>query len=138
MEPTMQNKDYVWTEKVSYLFNEPDYNDIVILNFSSVNDDEKYIIKRIIGLEGDKIEFIKDKKTNTLILKRNGKILNEEYIKEPMTYGTNMTFEVGKDEVFVLGDNRNNSRDSRYYGPFKEENIYGHVFLELKDNFQLH
>lgn len=128
MEKNLHDGEYMLNLKLAYCLTEPDYGDVVIVD---VNDDESmknvnFMIKRVVGLPGDTIEF-KDNK-----LYRNGILIHEDYIAEPMENVEDMVVELGKNEVFVLGDNRNNSLDSRSIGPisYKDE-IRGKVILRL-------
>ena len=97
-----------------------DYGDIVVL------DEEKegeIIIKRIIGMPGDTVSI----KDNTVYV--NGEELEEDY-----AYGETSDYEeitLGDDEYFILGDNRPISKDSRYFGPVKEDEIIGKVIFRL-------
>lgn len=94
-------------------------NDIVIAKPYS-NNKNRAVIKRVIGVPGDTIEI----NENTLYI--NGKKTKENYIKEPMqTKDVQITLK--KDEYYLLGDNRNNSIDSRVYGPVKKSNIVAKV-----------
>lgn len=87
------------------------------------NDDEKnYWIKRVIGEAGDTIEF-KDGRVY-----RNGTELVEIYIKEEMVVPFE-TIVVPENYIFVMGDNRNGSKDSRDIGPIPKENVLGKVLL---------
>ena len=97
-----------------------DYGDIVVL------DEEKegeIIIKRIIGMPGDTVSI----NDNTVYV--NGEELEEDY-----AYGETSDYEeitLGDDEYFILGDNRPISKDSRYFGPVKEDEIIGKVIFRL-------
>lgn len=124
MEPTIQNKDILVMEKVSYYFKEPKVGDVVIVTFDNY---EERLIKRVVGVPGDEIE-IKDG-----FLYRNGKKVEEPYIKEKME-GDEELVEIPKGYVFVLGDNRNNSLDSRYFGAAKFSEIDGKVLFEVKND----
>ena len=97
-----------------------DYGDIVVL------DEEKegeIIIKRIIAMPGD-----------TVSIKNHTVYVNDEELKEDYAYGETSDYEeitLGDDEYFVLGDNRPISKDSRYFGPVKEDEIIGKVIFRL-------
>lgn len=82
-----------------------------------VNDEgkDKLIVKRVIGLPNDTIEY----KNNKLYV--NGALTNEDYLQEVNTQDLKIT--LGDDEYYCLGDNRDVSKDSRYYGAFKGEDI---------------
>lgn len=149
MEPNLHNNDYVFVSKLTHTFvGTPDYNDIVIIDSRvfrerSVKDDladpistylsvvklaevDNHIwIKRVIGKPGDTIE-IKDGQVY-----RNGTILEESYIKEPMRPAAPKKIIVPPSQVYVLGDNRNNSSDSRYIGPVPVSHVLGKVVMVL-------
>lgn len=125
MEPTFQNADFAISSKVSYYRHSPERGDVVIVEADVLN--HKKIIKRVIGVEGDTIEI----KNN--VLYRNGKKIKESYINEKMDT-PDLTVTVPKDEIFVMGDNRNNSTDSRFIGSFPLEKVQGKVVMELWNN----
>lgn len=91
------------------------YGDVVV--FKRDGEDNRHLIKRIVGLPGDKLFFVNGQ------LVRNGEVIEEPY--ELMTDGGKLTEYIilGEDEYFVLGDNRNNSRDSRIFGPVHLDEI---------------
>jgi len=105
------------------------YGDIAVLK----KDKDFNIVKRVIGLPGDTIEL---KDGNVY---RNGKLLNEPYLKPgtktyPNTPIGDTVFHVGKNEVFVLGDNRSNSSDSRDFGCFSQKQIVGKCISVVRDS----
>lgn len=128
METTLSNGDNLIVDKVSYHFSAPQRFDIIIFPYSE-NTQMTYI-KRIIGMPGETIQI--DKLGNIYI---NGELLNENYgsdiIKDPGIAENPIT--LGEDEYFVLGDNRNNSMDSRFssVGNIKRENIIGNAKLRI-------
>ena len=90
-------------------------------------DDESHVfVKRIIGIPGDIVEI----KNDTVYV--NGEQLEEPYLKEPMSLGQNMVFEVPADSYFVMGDNRNISNDARYWNNtyVKKEQIIGKAMVK--------
>ncbi len=128
MNPTLSDGDSVILEKVSYRFSEPNRYDIVVFPYKW--EDGSYFIKRIIGLPGETIQikdggvFINEQRLEDDVY-CSDMIQNVVMAKEPIT--------LGEDEYFVLGDNRNNSRDSRYpdVGFIKKDEIVGKVFFRI-------
>ena len=104
MVPTLQNNDKLILEKVSYRIMNPKINDIVVIKYPA--DIRERIIKRIIAVPGDTV------KINDNILYINGETINEYYINEDFMSDYD-EIQVPQDSVFVLGDNRNFSNDSR-------------------------
>ena len=124
MIPTLQINDRVLVNKFIYRFTEPERGDIVV--FQSVDSADQDLIKRVVGLPGDEIA-VRDGK-----LFVNGKPQREPYTNEKIpdvSFFARTT--VPKDHVFVMGDNRGNSQDSRVFGPLPEENIEGEAFLRF-------
>ncbi|MFX3625488.1 MAG: signal peptidase I [Ectobacillus sp.] len=147
MYPTLQDKERIIVSKLSHTFSyAPDYGDIVIVD-SRVDRERTFAddlvdnalyqlvtaqktkgflyVKRIIGKPGDVIE-LRDHHVY-----RNGKPLDEPYINEPMVVMDQGKWTVPKDHVFVMGDNRNNSRDSREIGPIPLKNVLGKKVLDF-------
>ncbi|WP_455716411.1 signal peptidase I [Anaerosporobacter sp.] len=128
MQNTLQNKEQLMVEKLTYQFSDPKRFDIVIL-MPFGDDVDEYFIKRVIGLPGETIQ-IEDEKIYI-----NGKILEENYGKEPIQDGGIATepLTLADNEYFVMGDNRNGSNDSRadYIGPIKRELIKGKAFVRI-------
>lgn len=128
MEPMLYDKDNLIVEKLSYRFGDPERFDIIVFPYEYA--EKTYYIKRIIGLPGEKL-FI-DAKGNIFI---NGEKLEENYgkevIKNPGLAATEIT--IGEDEYFVMGDNRNNSSDSRCadVGLIKRDRILGKAFFKI-------
>ncbi len=134
MEPNFHHGDIVLVNRLEYRFSEPKKDDIVICDYES-STNEKKIIKRVIGVGGDTIDFVwTDHKYYTLEL--NGENVAEPYINEDMYHlgDISLPYKVGEGEYFVMGDNRNESNDSRYaqVGTIKKKNITGKVFMSLK------
>lgn len=123
MDSTLHNKDMLVVEKVSTLKKDFNHGEIIILDPG--NGSDNIYIKRIIGLPGDTIE-IKDGKVFL-----NEKLLNEPYLDSNTYTDNNMKLTLDNDHVFVLGDNRSVSEDSRYLGPIPLENIKGHALFRL-------
>lgn len=123
MEPTLKEGDKAITDGMFYKMFGIDRFDVVIIEHKSF--DEK-LVKRVIGLPGEKIKYEKG------VLYVNGEKVEEDFIGEEIRlqtktrYGAD-TFDItlGEDEYYVLGDNRGNSTDSRYFGAIKKSNIKG-------------
>lgn len=125
MEPNYRSGDLLFLNKISYKFKEPRLFDVVVI----ANDDTKYMIKRIIGLPGDAIEY----KDNKLYI--NGEATKEYFDTSGITKDFSLTqfdYDVIPDGYyFVLGDNRENSKDSRVYGLISREDIIGKVQFRI-------
>lgn len=104
MIPTLKNNDKLILEKVSYRITSPKKNDIVVIRYPA--DIRERIIKRVIAVAGDKV------KINDNILYINGKAIDEYYKNEDFMKDY-AEAEVPQDSIFILGDNRNFSKDSR-------------------------
>lgn len=127
MQPTLQNGDRLILEKVSYYFTEPKRFDIIVFR-PYIEQKSLYYIKRIIGLPGETVQII----GNTILI--NGKPLEEHYGREAMLDAGNARkkIKLASDEYFVLGDNRNDSTDSRFQiGNIKRSAILGRTFFRI-------
>lgn len=124
MQPTINDGDYLLLNKL--LYQKPKYGDIVVFKSDIEKNDKKDInlIKRIIGVEGDIITINNDK------LFRNGYEVKEKYIYKQCP-GEIYNFVVPKGQVFVLGDHREVSIDSRQFGPIDEDKIIGKAFVRI-------
>lgn len=127
MEPTFYNKERYVVNKLAYINNFPQKNDIVV--FKPDKNYDKYLIKRVIAVENDDIEI----KNNSLYI--NDELIKEEYIKEPMFMGDIKKIRLSEGEIFVMGDNRNNSLDSRMFGPVNVDNVLGKLIIFKKQLF---
>jgi signal peptidase I len=151
MEGTLHDGDKVFISKLIHTFKgEPDYGDIVIIDsrvqrprtfhddlremltvnlltrrLFKIDAEPHYWIKRVIGKPGDHLEF----REGSVI--RNGEALDEPYLKEAADYGLLQPLIVPGGHVFVMGDNRNDSRDSRHIGCIP----VGHVIGKYKFNY---
>ena len=119
MEPSLHDGEFVVVNRLAYRWNKPTRGDIIVFNFPL--DPQRRFIKRIIGLPGDTISAHSDH------IYVNGIPLSEPYIAAPVLYTGQWV--VGENEVFVLGDNRNNSSDSQNWGPLPEAEIIGRAEL---------
>ena len=124
MTPTLADGDQLIVEKVSYYFSEPKRYDIIV--FPYPEEPDKHYIKRIIGLPGETVQIIDG------YVYINGELLDEHYGNEVMNNASDPIV-LGEDEYFVLGDNRNNSEDSRYaaVGNIKRSDIDGRAWVRI-------
>ena len=128
MESTLQNGDNLIVDKISYRFSDPKRFDIVVFPFQY--EEDTYYIKRIIGLPGEIVQIDTDG-----VIYINGEVLHESYglevIKDPGRAIEPIT--LGEDEYFVMGDNRNNSTDSRteLVGNVKRSELIGKAWVRI-------
>lgn len=124
MSPTLNNGETVLVNKLTYQINEPLRNDIVTFRHVDSSDQEINIVKRIIGLPGDKIEVI-----DHLIY------LNDQALEDPVAAEGNMQYPliVPENSYFVLGDNKAHSIDSRHkeIGLISAEELQGRIFMRI-------
>ncbi len=127
MEPNFHNNEYLIVDKLSYHFSQPQRGDVDII--IPPDDVTKDYIKRIVGLPGDTVVikngsvFINNKKLVEPYLKAGEQTLINDNINDEMT------LKLKSNQYFVLGDNRTNSRDSRFIGPIPKGNIIGKTLL---------
>ncbi len=130
MEDTLQNNDYVVLYKLAYLTKEhPDHGDIIVFKSSMKTEDgkTKLLIKRVIGVEGDTISIHDGN------VYRNGQLLKETYVKDGYTDGEVSNLVVPENELYVMGDNRSVSVDSRSsdVGLVSEDAVVGKAIIRL-------
>ena len=129
MLPTLETGDRLVIEKISYRFTSPKFGDIVVfqpppeLQRRGYSQDQAFI-KRIIGTPGDTLK-IDDGKVYL-----NGNILQEDYIKEPPLQAFQLV-RVPQNQYFMMGDNRNDSNDSRYWGFLPKKNMIGKAIFRF-------
>jgi signal peptidase I len=123
MSPTLQNSGSYWLNRFAYFSGEPRPSDIIALKDP---EDNVLVVKRIIALPGQSVYLDHGK------VFVNGRPLAEPYLSDKtLTFACEKDesefFVMGRNEFFVLGDNRNNSADSRIFGPVPRQNILGKV-----------
>ena len=125
MVPTLEVGDRVLANKFVYRFTEPERRDIVVFD-SIAEDDDQTLIKRVVGVAGDEIQV------QGGVLYVNGEEQEEPYLNDADQprgfYGPTV---VPEGHVFVMGDNRGNSADSRVFGPLPLENLKGEAFMRF-------
>lgn len=129
MLPTLKVGDRVLVNKAAYRFHDVHRGDVVVFERPPgllADENVKDLVKRVIGLPGDTVEFLED---HVIV---NGHLLEEPYLTpgtatKAKTLGPSMVVPPG--EVLVLGDNREGSKDGRFFGPIKIGSIVGRAFL---------
>ena len=120
MEPTLDEGDRILINRMSYHFREPKNGDVIVFH-SPVTQGED-LVKRVIAVGGDSVVIAEGK------LYVNGVLQNESYLLEQDWGMENVDLTVPDGRLFVMGDNRNNSGDSRFFGPISEDLVLGCAF----------
>lgn len=128
MEPMLSDGDNLIVDKISYRFEDPKRFDIIVFPFRYA--EKTYYIKRIIGLPGETVYIDEDG-----VIYIDGEVLNESYGKEVIV-DPGRAYEpitLGEDEYFVMGDNRNNSSDSRdpVVGNIHRDEFIGKAWMRI-------
>lgn len=128
METTLQDRDNLIVDKISYRFHDPSRYDIIVFPYKY--EENTFYIKRIIGLPGETVQ-VKDGYTYINGKKLTSDIYGREVMDEPGI--AEEPIKLGSDEYFVLGDNRNHSQDSRdpYVGVLKRSDLLGRAFIRI-------
>ena len=121
MQPTLYTGERVLVGRVPYYFRAPVAGEIVVVHFPG---EKEFFVKRVIGVAGDELEM------RDGVLYRNGLPCDEPYLREEIKrpFGP---YVVPEDTVFVAGDNRNDSKDSRIVGPIVLEDVVGKAYCIL-------
>jgi len=127
MEPNFYEHEYLLIDELSYRFREPQRGEVIVFKYP--DNPSEHFLKRIIGLPGERIKVSEGK----VVIYNNsypeGMEIEESYLpKDLVTAGDRITV-LEKDEYYVLGDNRNNSYDSRRFGPISEDLIVGRAWF---------
>jgi signal peptidase I len=128
MEPNFHNLDYLIVDKLTYSLRQPQRGEVIV--FRPPFEERVYYIKRIVGLPLEKLIIEESKITIFNKEHPQGFVLNEPYLQNHYTAGK-IEVNLGPDEYFVLGDNREVSYDSRKWGPVKRERIVGRVVFQF-------
>ena len=127
MTPTLEVGDRLMVYKLAFTLGDVDRGDLVVFNrpANMGNADIKDFVKRVIGLEGERI------RAEGGVVYVNGRPLEEPYLTTDMYTSDFPEAEIPPGYMFVMGDNRPNSRDSRFFGPIHEGLLVGEVFLRI-------
>lgn len=129
MLPNFQDNNYLIIDELSYRFREPARGEVVVMRYPA--DPSQFFIKRIVAIPGERIVIENGQVKIYNEEHQQGLTLQEDYLPERnVTYG-NIDRHLGKDEYFVLGDNRQASSDSRIWGVLPRQDIVGRVYLRL-------
>jgi signal peptidase I len=130
MEPNFHDHEYLIIDELSYRFHQPVRGDIVVFRYPK--DPQEYFIKRVIGLPGEKVEI---KNGEVYIYNqqyKDGVALDEKYLPADVQSFANSGVDsvtLGPTEYYVMGDNRNESKDSRSFGPVDISFFIGRVMF---------
>lgn len=128
MQPNFWAGQFLIVSRVHYLLAQPERGDIVVFDppGDDAQPDDPLLIKRLIGLPGDHVEV----RDGTVLV--NGEALNEPYLHDldaSVRCSEHCDEMLGPDQYFLMGDNRNNSRDSRVFGPVELHRIVGEAII---------
>lgn len=130
MEPSFYDHEYLIIDEITYRFRAAERGEIVVFKYPL--DPSQYFIKRVIGLPGEKVE-IKDGEVHVYTADTNRRVkLDETYLSEGVETLNNKegaVVELGPNEYYLLGDNRNHSKDSRSFGAVQDSFIVGRVIF---------
>lgn len=129
MDPTFSTGQFLIVDRLTYRFSEPERGDVIV--FTYPNNPKIYYIKRIVGLPEENLNV-----KNGFVMIQTEKStsstpISEPYITENHRSHDNFDIILGKDEYFVMGDNRIQSSDSRVWGPLDKKFIVGKPFVRL-------
>lgn len=127
MFPTFKTGNYLIVDKISYRFEEPKRFDVIVLAYPK--DTSRDFLKRIIGLPNEIVKIENGKVTIINDQNTNGFVLSEDYVQ--LSKMDNMEFKLNSDEYFVMGDNRRDSFDSRYFGTVPRIDVLGKPIARL-------
>lgn len=126
MEPNFFDNEYLIIDELSYRFREPERGEIVVFRYP--RDLTQFFIKRVIAFPGETVEITDGKVIISTSNCPNGCVLREEYITDEITTGKKRVT-LAADEYYVMGDNRDESLDSRSFGPITRDHIVGRVWI---------
>lgn len=127
MEPTFHDNEYLIINEIGYRFSAPQRGDIVVIK--SKSNPREYLIKRIVGLPGEKIEIASGQVIVHKTDQAPGVAIQEKYLAEGTSTAGNNIIILKEGEYYVLGDNRSSSLDSRSFGAVNRNEIIGRAWL---------
>ena len=123
MDPNFHDGEYLIIDELSYYFKAPQRGEVIVFRYPRNPSD--FFIKRIIGLPGETVEI----KNNDVFI--DNKLMGESYLPPDFKTGPDGTIKLPENQYFVMGDNREHSSDSRFWGLLPKKNITGRVFVRL-------
>lgn len=127
MEPNFFEHEYLLIDELSFRLRAPERGEVIVFKYP--DDPKEYFLKRIIGLPGERVKVAEGKITIYNDAHPEGLLINEAYLPLKLeTSGEKITL-LGDDQYFVLGDNRDNSFDSRRFGPVESSLIVGRAWV---------
>jgi len=125
MQPNFHEGEFILVNKLAYRLGEPARGDVIV--FHNPNNPAEDYIKRVVALPGDTLEFRGDE------VYLNGEFLEEPFVNAPTRAAglTDAPIIVEPDSLFVMGDNRPNSRDSRSFGQLSQDLVVGKAWLQV-------
>jgi signal peptidase I len=129
MEPTYKNGEYLLVDELTYRFRQPERGEVVVFRYPG--DEKSFFIKRIIGLPGETVTISDNSISISSPNSSSSLVLNESYLRDTTKTFSEKTALIGDDELYVMGDNRSNSFDSRSWGPLKIDHVKGLVRLRI-------
>lgn len=127
MEPNFYDKEYLIIDELTFRMREPERGEIVVFRYP--RDPGEYFIKRLVGMPGETVEITGGAVVVYNDDHPNGQILDEKlYLGSALSQGKKKVT-LGADEYFVMGDNRDESLDSRSFGPIQKSSIIGRVWV---------
>lgn len=135
MDPTLKVNDKIFVNKLSYKIHDVNRGDIIVFDAPVAVRTEKIkdLVKRVVGLPGDSVEGRCPDSQKQCVVKIfiNGKEFKEPYLETGIVYAPFEPISVPANAVFVMGDNRDDSEDGRFFGPISEDTIVGRAFFRL-------
>ncbi len=128
MEPTFNSGEYLIVDQLTYYFEKPTRGDVIILRYPK--DESVYFIKRVIGLPHETVEL---QGLTVVVRSEDGTstTVDQSYLDPERVRPEYATYTLGEGEYFVMGDNRNESSDSRVWGVLPERDIIGRALVRL-------
>lgn len=126
MEPSFHDGDYLIVDQISYRFRPPERGEVII--FYAPTDTSRRFIKRVVGLPGETLETVDQQIAITS--PEGEQFFFEDHYSQTAVY-RNFSITLEEDQYFVLGDNRDRSYDSRFWGYLPAENVIGRAVLRL-------